>query len=251
MCDSEATSREHAPPKSIFPELRDVGQDFRKELITVPSCDAHNSSKSKDDEFLMVSLAGIVGNNSIGYQHKLTKVDRAVRRTANRLLNNVFIKKPLVKSIELDRNKYIEILWGNPDIERLNSCFNNIARALHHHYFGYRFVGEVKAHLDFLFYDDVNIRTLAKLIRDKSAIDLANKPNLGSNPSIFYYQVSDFDESGLFMMKLCFYGGVNIYVSFIHIESKSLFNLSHYFINNGIETICTLGNTEYIFNNDK
>src|SRR5207249_7535044 len=55
MCDRQATSHEHVPPKCIFPERKDTdGQDLRAQLITVPSCDIHNSKKSKDDESLMV-----------------------------------------------------------------------------------------------------------------------------------------------------------------------------------------------------
>ncbi len=45
--------------------------------LTVPSCEKHNNFKSDDDEFLMVSLAGILGNNSIGYIHSRGKVKRA------------------------------------------------------------------------------------------------------------------------------------------------------------------------------
>jgi len=63
MCDLPGTTVEHVPPRSIFPESKDVGgQDYRKNLITVLSCPAHNNQKSQDDEFLMVSLAGIIGN---------------------------------------------------------------------------------------------------------------------------------------------------------------------------------------------
>ena len=76
MCGGAITSMEHVPPKCIFPESKDMeGENYRNNLITVPSCDIHNSHKSYDDEFLMVSLAGIFGNNSIGYRHKLGKVD--------------------------------------------------------------------------------------------------------------------------------------------------------------------------------
>jgi hypothetical protein len=35
MCDSPATSQEHAPPASLFPELSTFGKDLRKNLITV------------------------------------------------------------------------------------------------------------------------------------------------------------------------------------------------------------------------
>src|SRR5438876_341492 len=100
MCSSVATSREHVPPKNLFPEASDIGgKSYRVNLITVPSCDEHNTQKSHDDEFLMVSLAGIIGNNSIGYMHKLGKVDRAIRNSANRLLDRVLIEKKEIHRI--------------------------------------------------------------------------------------------------------------------------------------------------------
>jgi hypothetical protein len=46
MCDQPATSKEHVPPRCLFPK----GQ--RDRLITVPSCDTHNREKSQDDEYL-------------------------------------------------------------------------------------------------------------------------------------------------------------------------------------------------------
>ena len=67
MCGNPAITKEHVPPKCLFPEKKDIGTDkYRLDLITVPSCEKHNNLKSDDDEFLMVSLAGILGNNSIG-----------------------------------------------------------------------------------------------------------------------------------------------------------------------------------------
>ena len=53
MCDRNAVSSEHVPPKNLFPEQKDVGKDYRQYLITVPSCEIHNNHKSKDDEFLI------------------------------------------------------------------------------------------------------------------------------------------------------------------------------------------------------
>ncbi len=43
-CGKLATSVEHFPPKGIFPS------EHRKNLLTVPSCDEHNSANSKTDE---------------------------------------------------------------------------------------------------------------------------------------------------------------------------------------------------------
>ncbi len=78
-CGAPASSKEHVPPKCLFPEEKDINTSFfRHNLITVPSCDQHNSVKSKDDEFLLACITGIVGNNVIGFIHNLTKVKRVL-----------------------------------------------------------------------------------------------------------------------------------------------------------------------------
>ena len=106
MCEQKATSVEHVPPKCLFPEYKDTQRDLRLNLITVPSCDDHNGKKSRDDEFLMVSLAGIIGNNSIGYQHYRGKIQRALKRTSYKLLEKVFLSRKLVKIS--DENKKLK-----------------------------------------------------------------------------------------------------------------------------------------------
>lgn len=54
MCDRLACSREHVPPRNLFPKEKDIRREnYRKNLITVPSCELHNAAKSHDDEFLM------------------------------------------------------------------------------------------------------------------------------------------------------------------------------------------------------
>lgn len=72
------------PPKCLLPESKDfkdlIQKDFRKNLITVPSCDAHNLRKSNDDEYLMICLASRAGNNVEAYYHTYAKVRRARER---------------------------------------------------------------------------------------------------------------------------------------------------------------------------
>lgn len=66
MCTASENSREHAPPQCLFPEKSDIGRDLRRNIITVPLCDEHNSTKSADDEFLRaVILMVAVGSNEI------------------------------------------------------------------------------------------------------------------------------------------------------------------------------------------
>jgi hypothetical protein len=48
MCDRDASSREHVPPAAFFPEQKESpdGKDYRRNLITVPSCSKHNYEKT-------------------------------------------------------------------------------------------------------------------------------------------------------------------------------------------------------------
>ncbi len=249
MCDSPACSREHVPPRNLFPESRDVdGENYRRNLITVPSCELHNSGKCHDDEFFMVSLAGIIGNNSIGYRHKFGKVNRAIRRSSNRLLDQVIIQKKEIHTVELPHNRFIDVIWGTPDAERLSKCIDRIARGLHYHHFKSSFHGSVHVHLGFLKHDQSNPKTFGRFLKRKTEIELQGKPSYGENSDIFFYQVSDKDQFGLFLFRLCFYGGLNIYAAMWPSDASPPHNLTMELINRGIKTIVTLGDEEYEFN---
>jgi hypothetical protein len=84
MCELPEMSREHARPLCFFPEAQEFGRDVRNNLITVPSCDAHNSAKSKDDEFLRGVMPRVVSTarrlpsyRALDSEHLL----RSLRRT--------------------------------------------------------------------------------------------------------------------------------------------------------------------------
>jgi hypothetical protein len=80
MCDRDATSREHVPPQCFFPSSKDSlsGKDFRKNLITVPSCELHNSKKSGDDLYLLHAISFTYQSNQEG-QHLFSK---RIKKTA-------------------------------------------------------------------------------------------------------------------------------------------------------------------------
>ena len=236
-------SNEHVPPKNLFPEHKDVGEDYRKNLITVPSCEIHNSAKSKDDEFLMVSLAGIFGNNSIGYLHKFTKVNRAIRRTSSRLLDNAFKKR---KHYHLKKeNCFLEIIWGTPDHSRLIGCFKHIAYGLHYHHLNNSFHGEVKVLLGYLHSEDESNNNFVSFIKDRAAIDLIGIPCSGANKDVFYYQFTTPDEHGIYMVHMRFYGGIDVYASFLPDDKPKPFIFGLELMKACDETIFTLGNKEY------
>src|SRR5688500_12577288 len=81
MCDKPASTTEHAPPKCFFPEVKDVGVDLRRDLITVPSCTDHNSSRSKDDEYAMIFVVSHFETNPLARTQFGTKCIRAMRRS--------------------------------------------------------------------------------------------------------------------------------------------------------------------------
>ena len=248
MCEAPSSSREHVPSKCLFPESKDVnGQHFRENLITVPSCDIHNSNKSRDDEFLMISTAGIIGNNSVGYQHKFGKVERAIRRSSNKLLEKVFIKKQHY-TVKTQNNKYIEVIWGTPDYKRLLSCYKHISYGIYYHHFGKRFIGKLKIIPGYFHKEDINARNFNQFIRDKTELELKDIKKNGSNDEVFYYQFTEEDQFGLFLLKICLYGGIDTYISFIPEGVNLPGNLGMELMNAGIHTIITLGDKEYEFN---
>jgi hypothetical protein len=82
-CDQPATTKEHAPPFSFFPE----GQ--RLNLITVPSCEAHNNANSKDLEYARNVITTMFGTNDVGQQHFADKALRSFDRSP-KLLHKTF-----------------------------------------------------------------------------------------------------------------------------------------------------------------
>ncbi|MFM5708872.1 hypothetical protein ACET7C_03195 [Aeromonas veronii] len=234
MCDKNATSIEHVPPKCLFPTLKDSGKELRNNLITVPSCDEHNGQKSSDDEFLMISLAGIIGNNSIGYQHYNGKIQRALRRSSYKLLDQALLTKKVYR-IEIENN-FLDILWGTPDYDRLIKCFEHIAMGIYRHHFDEKFQGKVKPYLGFLHTNEQNPAEFKKWMLHKAGKELAHCQKYGSNSSVFYYQYTDPDKFGLYLVKLCFYENVDVYVAHMPEQAKVPTMLAMELMNIGIKT---------------
>lgn len=246
-CGLTATTKEHVPPKCLFPEKKDIGNNYRENLLTVPSCDLHNGKKSKDDEFLMVSLAGIFGNNSIGYAHKLGKVDRAIKRSSSRLLDKAFLKKKKYV-LPAGENRFYEVIWGTPDYERLIRCFEHIARGIYYHHYSERFDGLIRAQLGYLSYQEDNSKEFNNYIHFKAESELVDLEKFGENPEVFFYRVVPADEKGFSLLNFVFYGGINIYVSLGKEIYEKPFNLGVLLIDKGIETVIDAGERKFVFN---
>lgn len=229
-CGAPAVSKEHVPPICLFPEEKDIRTSiFRNNLITVPSCELHNSRKSKDDEFLMASITGLLGNNVIGYFHNMTKVKRAIERNA-----------PLAGLLSPRKNQtqnnaiQIEVNQGN--FKRLQSCFEHIAYGLYLHKFGHRFEGKCRCLIDFLSYDDPVTENYKMLCRKRWEHEPSKLVTEGANPEIFRYSFVAPDEHGLIALKLSFYEGAHVYVVFVPESAQLPTNLMGALIEKGIKT---------------
>lgn len=192
MCEQKATSKEHVPPKCFFPKSQDTSgsKDYRKNLITVPSCDKHNSQKSQDDEYLRMLVTNICSGN----KEADLLLDKSIKQS---LLRNAklmgLLKKPYI-------DQQIGTIAFQVDRQRFDDALSRLFFALfYHHTSGEKWLKHVK------------IVTPALLPRieskDKSKIDVRNKyywygerrdkfitsalltlPKLGNNPEIFHYK---------------------------------------------------------------
>ena len=92
-CNNDTISREHLPPRCIFPSPRPSN------MITVPSCDKHNLEKSKDDEYFRWFIATACAEKSpLAYQLLKEKVIRGLRRKP-KLLNEIMHNS--IKNIDI------------------------------------------------------------------------------------------------------------------------------------------------------
>jgi hypothetical protein len=211
-CGSPATGREHVPPKCLFPT--ELNKDYRKNLVTVPSCDTHNTSKSDDDEFLLASLAGIIGCNNIGLTHKFTKVNRAIRRTGGKLLEKA-LKEQRVEWYQVETGEVFDVTWGKPDIERLSRCFSLIGKGLYHYDHGERFTGNVNCEIVYISINDSGRMGFRQFVVDEIKAELAKSPIKGDNPAVFQWSLGPLDASGACCGKMIFYGTLEVYLGFI------------------------------------
>lgn len=211
-CGKLATSKEHVPPKCLFPEDKDIkniyDHSFRNNLITVPSCDEHNLEKSHEDEYLMTCLSGRVSNNGVAYVHNGTKV----RRTRERNPNIIKIDDEDILRIE---GKEYPVQWATVDNYKLMHSFEAIARALYFHEQNKIFKGVCKIVSRIFFHPNdkkwssFNIRAVQLIEKEQAhwGTDIH-----GDNIDIFTYQFSPVDGFKCQTLALTFYKGTKVYV---------------------------------------
>lgn len=213
MCAGDATSREHAPPRCLFPEAKDTATqlNYRRNLVTVPSCEVHNCEKSHDDEYLLFALAGSYTSSNIGLTQFLTKVDRAFKKWPTKAANFIRRSTP----VQLRRPDQAEWEQGAQiivDGERIDHVLGNCARALYHHHTHSKFQGPVEVLTSFTMYLDEKTQASVNNAFDVTSYVISGEPLLGENPNIFSYKFKETESMVIFY--LCFYESSTAIVRF-------------------------------------
>ena len=212
FCGVTATSREHCPPLSIFPEAKDIdsGMSYRNNLITVPACIDHNLRKSKDDEYLMMILVANFSNNKISKNQMKTKVFRAWQRRP-------YIAETVVASPNITHLDGEEKLTFKVDLNRFNHSMESIARGLIFYETGCIIRGQFLVRSpNMISSNSANYETVLDVNEDIVAVMKAVFINMnfeGNNPEVFKYQMYMPEEIGhIGCIRLIFYEGFEVIV---------------------------------------
>ena len=226
MCDEKPTSSEHVPPKCLFPKKKDLpkGVNLRKTLITVPSCDLHNSKKSHDDEYLLYCLVMSIPSNEVGKNQFLTKIMRAIERNPS-LIKKYLHNHQNVAVENMETGEWSQSISCRIDDYRIDKSLEQLSRALYFHHFGVKAAEEIGIYPNFLLsmsdgYKETN-DAIAKM--DAMSEKLFSKEQShGENPEVFKYCAVDLGEEKSKILRLYFYEGNRVTVIFKHNANKSM-----------------------------
>jgi hypothetical protein len=208
MCEAPRTSSEHAPPQCLFPEEKTFGRDLRKNLVTVPSCDAHNSVKSQDDEEFraILVMAATLNPNAAGHHQFLQKFMKAAMRAPGKY-NSFFNEQGDLA------NRAGVVLQVNR--AKFDSSIDHVVRALFFHEYKRKWAlpihstspnfvstvkdGEAVAHGPSLQAAQVTMEMLKA------------RPILGENPEVFKYRIWSRPDVGDLAFACQFYELVDVF----------------------------------------
>lgn len=208
VCDQPATGDDHVPPKAFSPKQKDLPPgtaDVRRNLITVPACDAHNGRYSKDDEVASYVTLLSQKTNLLGINHFLGRGLRGI--TGRKGLINAVFKK--IEVFQLPDGR--EIPTVEFDAERVNRVMERIARGLFFHEFWHSWKCSLQLFADGPLMQDLSPSPHRQVIRQLEPL-FAHSPRRGSNPGIFWYDwVAGVSGDCSHLLRMCFYDGLRYY----------------------------------------
>ena len=204
MCDEEATTVEHVPPKCFFLPGHTDGN-----LIKVPSCAEHNNDKSDDDEYLRNTFTMLLGGNSSARQLMEGKTIRALRRNRKALLRYVE-EREKVRTVNKE-GKIVDTATISVEWERLDRSLDNITRAIYFYHYKKKYIGVIGIHTEFVGWRNSNPRRDASILNDGIKKVFEKVSYYGEYPEIFTYQVVDEEQSIRIAFRFHFYEGLKVF----------------------------------------
>jgi len=200
MCERTATTREHVPPRSFFP------QGFRTNLWTVPSCERHNLDNSMDVEYVRNVI--VSHRNAQGTAQQLAQ--SASFRSFERSSALFFRTFRGAEEVLLNGEQTVVFRF---ELERFRHVMEAIAFGLFYHQNEGRFGGHWQIFSPTLLgaNDLVGIPDRwqeFRVLMRRVPFHLRPAPE----PSVFRYGFHDFDDGAHFAYALEFYGGFHVYV---------------------------------------
>ncbi|WP_122448473.1 hypothetical protein [Pseudomonas viridiflava] len=218
MCSKPATSREHAPPRCLFPALKYSfnGKDQRVNLIVVPACDEHNGDKSADDQYLMHILPMSFGLNEVADHYFQSKVQESIALNT-RLVKSLADSAVQVIVHDLAKNEWTQTTAFKVDIERLMSVLKMNAHAIYFHHHKSKLMAKLSSRANFtLLENSLKLNELLNLVmcEAEKMLDEVGAERHGANLDVFFYRIAR--EGSLELLEFTFYG-----------TSKVLFDIDH------------------------
>jgi hypothetical protein len=198
-CDAPATGDEHVPPQCIFPK---EGQ-YRKNLIKVPSCDIHNSKKSKNDEYLKFILTAVGGMSELAGSIFGDSVMRSFEHVPH-------LVDKFTPSLQLVQVGGFETGGFALDVVRFESSVASIVRGLLFHETGKKLASELRVAWAQMLTANYSTAPYLEVIRRAEQIP-ANY--LGANPRVFQYAINNSNSGATWLCRLRFYEGLPICVT--------------------------------------
>lgn len=214
-CNAVGLTDDHIPPKCFFPS------NHRKNLITVPACNEHNSDRSKDDEYTALVLL-LHSQSEIALEMLCSKGFKQLCRRQGKLGKLIF--QDARKIMLFYRQDKILIMEEGSvirhDRSRINRVIESIAKGIFYKESNYTKKALHPCIVKGLQFMHSNLERPKDFNRQLAfhhgffvkgeqfeSLGLIKK---GSNPDIFYYQF--FRKNNDFAIRMVFYNSLHFLV---------------------------------------
>jgi hypothetical protein len=186
----------------------------------VPSCDAHNSHKSKDDQYLWQIVTATRQLNECGERMVRTKGLRTIARRPAMMRSLMQTAVPAYV-YDFSARSWQPTAMVQFELPRVFTALEHLARALYLWHFHEKWPGRVTVFPSFAGFPphekaaDREFRQQWRGIIQKAAAAMAGLPRFGENQDAFYYQVMPPDGASGVVMLATFYGSATVTCGFV------------------------------------